>query len=41
MKKIRTEAESRNPKMEVKRLAAYGQKLMEKQAEKQQAKEGK
>ena len=41
MKKIRTEVESKNQKTEVKRLAAYGQKFMEKKAEKQQIKEGK
>lgn len=41
MKKIRTEVERKNQKMEVRRLAAYGQKLMAKKAEKQQEKEGK
>lgn len=35
MKKIRTEVETRNQKMELRRLAAYGQRLMRQKAHKQ------
>lgn len=41
MKKLKTEVENRNQKMELRRLAAYGQKFMERNAQKQQMKEGK
>ncbi|MDO4553663.1 MAG: hypothetical protein Q4B70_00790 [Lachnospiraceae bacterium] len=41
MKKIRTEAETKNQKMEMRRMAAYGQKFMKLKAQKQETKEGK
>lgn len=41
MKKLKTEVENRNHKMELRRLAAYGQKFMERKAQNQQMKEGK
>lgn len=43
MKKLNTEVETKNQAMEMKRLAAYGQKFAEMKAQKrtQQTKEGK
>lgn len=43
MKKLNTEVETKNQEMEMKRLAAYGQKFTEMKAQKrtQQTKEGK